>query len=240
MAASSRLRTYCWVASSGSISLVVSEGSDAGGHGGVAGGVGGRQVDRVAAAGELGGDEVGDGGLADPTLAGDEDHAASGPLELVDEPSQAPTCWRGAGAGVAVGSIGRAGPHDEGPECPDADEVPGDQRYDGDGESVQRRGLCAQGVLLGRGVGLGDDIPRERLGQDAVDHQLLLVDPELVELSSGVGGDGEGALVGSRHEHHGRQGWILEGGNGGGIDGAVVLEAGQRARQLVASGLAPR
>jgi hypothetical protein len=49
-------------------------------------------VDRVSAAGELGGDEVGGGGLADPTLAGDEDHAASRPLELVDEPSQAPTC----------------------------------------------------------------------------------------------------------------------------------------------------
>ena len=98
MAASRRLRTY-WLGRFIGVDLAGGQrGQRRGGHGGVAGGVGGRQVDRVAAAGELGGDEVGDGGLADPTLAGDEDHAVSRPLELVDEPSQAPTCWRAAPA----------------------------------------------------------------------------------------------------------------------------------------------
>ena len=162
-----------------------------------------------AAAGELGGDEAGDGGLADPTLAGDEDDAAPGRSSSSIEPSQAPSCERGgAGAGVTVGGLGRAGPRDEGPECPDADEVPGDQRHDGDREPCNDEGCVLKACCWRRGVGLGDDIPGERLGQNTVDHQLLLVDPELVELSSGVGGDGEGALVGSGHEHHGRQGRI--------------------------------
>ena len=44
---------------------------------------------------------------------------------------------------------------------------------------------------------------------------------------------------GRGHEDHGRQGRILEGGNGGGIDGPVVLEAGQRAKAARRIGTCP-
>ena len=68
---------------SGSIALVVSPGRSAAGRdGSVARWVGGREVHEVAAACKLGGDDAGDRGLADATLAGHEDDTTARLLEL--------------------------------------------------------------------------------------------------------------------------------------------------------------
>ena len=78
--------------------------------------------------------------------------------------------------------------------------------------------------MLGR-VGLGERITHERVCEDAVDDERLVVDAEVVQLGGRRGRDGERAGIWAGHQHDGGLRGVLECVDRSGIDRSMVLEA---------------
>ena len=84
-------------------------------------------------------------------------------------------------------------------------------------------------MLLAPPVGLGDAVPGERLGEDAVEYEPLVGEAQLGELGGGAGGFAECAAVGAGDEDQRRRRGIGEHGDRGLVDRALAFQPLERA-----------
>ncbi len=185
-------------------------------------------MDRISAASELDGDEARNRGLADSTLACDEDDTAPCLCEFTDQFGHRPgrrrgdrwQCSRDAWFNVDWwgGEPAKRG---------GSDHVESDERHHCHRQSGERDGDVLESASLLARIGLRNRVAGEWPGEKTVDDQGLVFDAELVQFLSRRRGDRQCATVRAHDEHHGGCKRVLERVDRCGIDRSVVLQAGE-------------
>ena len=143
----------------------------------------------------------------------------------MSSPSGAPgSCVRGS---LLAGGGGRRGVKDAG-ERVGADRREVQQRHLDAWQAAEPGGQRGERVALARGEREGGVVVAVGGVEHAVEREHLVAHAGLGQLTAGALGLGQRRLLGAADEHERRDLWVAERADAGGVEVALVLQAGQR------------